>query len=119
MKLFGFEIKKALQSVPSARGWYSLIGESNTGSWQRGETIEADTALSHSAVFACVNMIAQDIAKLPIRITEQTGAYWATKPHQYDALLRKPNSYQNRIFFWSGQPWVRTFHAENSEGRRP
>lgn len=99
MKLFGFEIKKALQSVPS-RGWFSVL-ESSTGSWQRGETIEASTALTHSAVYACVNLISSDIAKLPINITEHKATYWAPLSHQYDALLRKPNAYQNRAQFIS------------------
>lgn len=101
MKLFGLDIsiKKALQSVPS-RGWFSVL-ESNTGSWQRGETIEASTALTHSAVYACVNLISSDIAKLPIQIAERKTSYWAPVPHQYDALLRKPNAYQNRSQFIS------------------
>lgn len=102
MKIFGLEIniKKSLQSVPSG-GWLPMIREGTAGAWQRGETIEADTALAHSSVFACVSAIASDIAKLPIRIAEQKGAYWAPVAHAYDALLRKPNHYQNRIQFIS------------------
>lgn len=104
MKIFGLDIsiKKALQSV-SSRGWFSVL-ESNTGSWQRGETIEASTALTHSAVYACVSLISSDIAKLPIHITEHKATYWAPVAHPYDALLRKPNGYQNRAQFISN--WI-------------
>lgn len=102
MKLFGYEIniKKSLQPVPSGSGgWFPLIRESSPGAWQRGETIEVETGLAHSAVFACVSLIGNDIGKLPIRITQDQGGYWAPIQHPYSALLRKPNPYQNRAQF--------------------
>lgn len=109
MKIFGYNISvtKALQRVPTGSGgWFPLVRESSPGAWQRGETIEVETALSHSAVHACVSLIASDIGKLPIRITEkQGGGYWAPITHRYDGLLRRPNQYQNRsqfIISWMG-----------------
>lgn len=107
MKLFGFElsVKKSLQPVPSGSGgWYPVVREGTAGAWQRGETIEVNTALSHSAVFACVSLISSDIAKLPIAFTSQQSGYWAPGPHPYDPLLRRPNAYQNRQQFVSN--WI-------------
>jgi len=101
MKIFGLDIsiKKSLQPVSSERGWRSFIFESAPGAFQRGETIETSTALSHSAVFACVDLISADIAKLPISISTNQNGYWAPQPHLYDTLLKKPNAYQNRQQF--------------------
>lgn len=107
MKIFGYELslKKSMQPVPNGSGgWFPLIKEGIPGAWQRGETIEAETALAHSAVFACVSLISSDIGKLPIRFTQNTAGYWPTIEHRYDALIRKPNAYQNRPQFVSA--WI-------------
>lgn len=101
MRLFGFDItrsSKALQPA-SNRGWFPLVQEASPGAWQRAETVEVETSLAHSAVFACVQAIAGDLAKLPIRFTRRTAAYWAPVEHEFDALLRRPNSYQHRAQF--------------------
>lgn len=79
VKILGYELtfKKSLQPAPSSGGWFPLVRESSAGAWQRGESIEVDTALSHSAVFACVDLIAADLAKLPINISSnQSGYLW-------------------------------------------
>lgn len=105
MKLFGLEItrQKALQPV-SNRGWFPVL-ETSSGAWQRAEApVEVQTALAHSAVFACVSLIASDVAKLPISITRRTGNYWTPITHEYSRLLRKPNGYQNRAQFI--QSWI-------------
>ncbi|CAI09247.1 phage portal protein [Aromatoleum aromaticum] len=103
MKLFGFEItKKALQPV-SNRGWFPIVAEPTSGAWQRSEPIVVETALAHSAVFACVNLIASDVAKLPISISRRTD-YWSPITHEYSRLLRKPNGFQNRVQFIS--QWI-------------
>lgn len=100
MKILGYEIsiKKSLQSVASG-GWFPLVRESSPGAWQRSEKIEVDTALSHAAVFACVDLISKDIGKLPIRFTKKQAGYWAPIDHAHDALIKKPNHYQNRAQF--------------------
>lgn len=105
MKLFGFEItrQKALQPV-STRGWFPVVQESSAGAWQRSEPIVVETSLSHSAVFACVNLVSSDVAKLPISITRRTGNYWSPITHEYSRLLRKPNGFQNRLQFV--QTWI-------------
>lgn len=112
MRLFGLKlsIRKSLTPVHSGgwlgnnTSWFPVVSESSAGAWQRGETIEAKTALAHSAVFACVSLIASDIGKLPARFTERQAGYWAPLEHDYDQLIRKPNHYQNRIQFFS--EWI-------------
>jgi HK97 family phage portal protein len=106
MNIFGFSItRKALQPVQSGSGsWFPLVRESTAGAWQRSEPIEIDTALAHSAVYSCVSRIADDIAKMPIQIAQDMGGYWQPVMHDFNALLRKPNAYQNRIQFIS--QWV-------------
>lgn len=48
---------------------------------------------------ACADLISADIGKLPIAIATLQAGYWAPTPHVYDALLRRPNAYQNRQQF--------------------
>lgn len=96
-------MQKALRPASNA-GWFPLVSEPSAGAWQRNEPVVVETALSHSAVFACVNLIASDIAKLPLHITKRTGNYWTVAAHEYSRLIRKPNSYQTRFQFV--QSWM-------------
>ena len=81
------------------RGWRSIF-ESYTGAWQENVEIRTEDVLSNHAVFACNSLISGDIAKARLMVTKQSGNIWAedTK-HKYAQLLRKPNTYQNRIQF--------------------
>lgn len=109
MKIFGLEISKKkaasnLQSVGSG-GWFPIVRESYDGAWQQSVEVRQQDMLAHSAVFACVSLIASDIAKLPIQITEKADGIWKGVVSEHDSLLRKPNSYQNRVQFieqWIG-----------------
>jgi HK97 family phage portal protein len=109
MKIFGLEISKKkaasnLQSVGSG-GWFPIVRESYDGAWQQGVEVRQQDMLAHSAVFACVSLIASDIAKLPIQITEKADGIWKGVVSEHDSLLRKPNGYQNRVQFieqWIG-----------------
>lgn len=109
MKIFGLEISKKkaasnLQSVGSG-GWFPIVRESYDGAWQQGVEVRQQDMLAHSAVFACVSLIASDIAKLPIQITEKADGIWKGVVSEHDGLLRKPNGYQNRVQFieqWIG-----------------
>lgn len=109
MKIFGLEISKKkaasnLQSVGSG-GWFPIVRESYDGAWQQGVEVRQQDMLAHSAVFACVSLIASDIAKLPIQITEKADGIWKGVLSEHEGLLRKPNGYQNRVQFieqWIG-----------------
>lgn len=110
MRLLGFEITRqkavpaTLQTVTGDRGrwWMSLItSEPYAGAWQRNDSLTRETILTYSAVYACVTLIATDIAKLRLRLVEQDddGIWSPTKSAAFDPVLRKPNSYQNTIKF--------------------
>jgi HK97 family phage portal protein len=113
MRIFGLPIpftgerQKALASISQARGgWYPVIHEPFAGAWQRNISINADTASSFHADFACKTLIARDIAKLRVKLVEKdANDIWseATNP-AFSPVLRKPNSYQTRNQFW--ECWV-------------
>lgn len=115
MRIFGLEITRKSstpQPVPSGSGgWFPIVRETSPGAWQRHEAIEVDTALSHSAVFACASLIANDIGKLPIQITTDKGGYWSAVDHDYSRLLRKPNGYQNRSQFFGAWMLSKLLHG--------
>ncbi len=106
MRLFGLQITRQKASPPLAtvdtgRGWWPVIRESFTGAWQRNEEIRVDTSLSNPVLFRCVTLIANDIAKMRLRLVAQDSAgIWSeTESPAFSALLRKPNRYQTRIQF--------------------
>lgn len=119
MNLFGFEIsvrRKAAvssltsQDIPSlaglSRGWWPLVRESSPGAWQRGQTTLAADALTHVTAWACITLIAFDIAKMPLCLKRRTsdGIWEETDNPAYSPVLRRPNHYQNRIQFI--QSWL-------------
>jgi HK97 family phage portal protein len=113
MRIFGLPIpftgekQKALNSLPTDRGgWYPLIREPFTGAWQRNLEINADTASSFHADFACKTLIARDIAKLRVKLVERDkNDIWSeTTNPAFSPVLRRPNDYQTRNQFW--ECWV-------------
>jgi HK97 family phage portal protein len=110
MRIFGLTItrerrEKALSQV-SDRGWFPLISEPFSGAWQRNIEVRVDTALTYSAVYACVSLIAADIGKLRLKLVAQdsNGIWSETESAAYSPVLRKPNRYQTRIDFFTN--WV-------------
>jgi HK97 family phage portal protein len=112
VKLLGWTItrrkanEKALAPVNDRGGWYSLIRESFAGAWQRNIETRVESVLTYSAVFACVTLIANDIAKLRLRLVRQDadGIWQESESSAFSPVLRRPNRYQNRIQFISN--WV-------------
>ena len=103
--LSGLFKSKGLQTVPtSGAGWFPVVAESFGGAWQTGTELSKVDMLAHGAVFACVSLIAQDIGKLPINVTENKGGIWIKKESAFDTLFRQPNGYQNRAQFFSA--WI-------------
>jgi HK97 family phage portal protein len=89
-----------LSSVAENRGWFRVF-ESFPGAWQRNITIDRELVLSHHAVYACITLIAADIAKLRIKLVEQqkSGIWKEVSSPAFSPVLRKPNKFQNRIQF--------------------
>jgi HK97 family phage portal protein len=114
MRLFGFDIRragdsqsKALAPVAENRGgWFPIIRESFAGAWQQNIEIDENLVLSFHAVYACITLIASDIAKLRLKLVRQdeNGIWSEYKNPAYDPVLRRPNHYQNRIQFW--ETWM-------------
>ena len=116
MRLLGFDISisrlkaaGALQAVDNSRGggWWPIIRESSTGSWQTGTEVTPAAVLTYSALYACVTLIAADISKMRLRLVEQDReGVWSevTRHSPYWPVLRRPNHVQNRIQFT--QWWI-------------
>lgn len=96
---------KANLSPPDNRGWYRIL-EAATGNWQRNIEVNHESVLANSAVFACMTLIASDIAKLRVKLVRQTndGIWEETTNAAYSPVLRKPNHFQTRIQFF--ESWV-------------
>ena len=97
-RAWSFLKTKALSPVGSQGGWYPLIKEPYTGAWQRGETWTVDTVLAHPTVYACVTLIAADIAKMRTKLVHDVGGdLWveAASP-AFSPVLRKPNHFQTQ-----------------------
>ncbi|AEI71096.1 hypothetical protein [EBPR siphovirus 3] len=93
---------KALSNVPGGGGgWWPLVRESFPGAWQKNIEVNQDAVLSFHAVYACMTLIAGDIAKLRLKLVELRDGIWSevTSP-AFSPVLNKPNPYQTRIQFW-------------------
>lgn len=112
MRLFGFEITRTsktkavgqLARVDESRGgWWPVIREPYTMAWQAGQETSADTVLAYGALYACVTLIATDIAKCRLMLVAQDdqGIWSETYSASFSPVLRRPNHYQNRIQFYT------------------
>lgn len=74
-------------------GWWPIIRESFAGAWQSNVTVDQSRVSTNWAVFACVTLIAADIAKMPARVMRQAsnGIWQATL---FRPVLRRPNHFQ-------------------------
>jgi len=108
VKILGLEVTRTTKSQPalenpdSRGGWWPVIRESFSGAWQRNMTIRNETVLSNAAVYACVTLIASDLAKIGLKLVQKdpvTGIWSETTAAAFSPVLRKPNRYQNRNKF--------------------
>ena len=98
--------QKALSSVSENRGgWYRIL-ESFSGAWQNNVEVNHDQVLAYHAVYACMTLIASDIAKLRVKLVQkEADDIWSeTANSAFSPVLRKPNGFQNRIQFWEN--WI-------------
>lgn len=89
--------------LPSVSTWFPVIRESFAGAWQRGITVPVEDALAHPTYWACVTLIAGDVAKIRPRLMKPDDGISVEVEHQspYAAVIRRPNHYQNRIQFYT------------------
>lgn len=70
-----------------------------------GVVVTSDTALSLTAVFACVNVIASSVASMPYLVYRRTkdGGRTPDPDHpNYDLLKTEPNDEMGAFAFWTG-----------------
>ncbi len=113
MRILGFEISRRQKAaganlitpwpIATTGSWWPVIKEGFSGAWQRGVATPVEDALTHPTFWACVTLIAGDIAKMRVKLTEEDddGICEETENPAYSPVLRKPNHYQNRIQFFS------------------
>lgn len=91
--------------IPSRSSLFGWVRESVAGAWQKGVAADPIGALtSYGAVYACISRIANDVAKLEPELLEEMDdgtCVKATSASPYWGVLRKPNSFQNRIQFYA------------------
>lgn len=113
-KALALEAKgQPLQPLSGRGGWWSVIREPFIGAWQRNQEIRVDTVLTHSAVFACVSLIASDIAKMTLRLVEKDAndIWQLAESAAFSPVIRKPNRYQTRIQFVKAWVWSLLIHG--------
>lgn len=98
-------VRGALQSVAGAvrpRMWWPMVRESRPGAWQENVTVDTPTGLTNPTLYACVTLIAGDIAKLrPMLVEQDQHGIWEEIDDllPYAAVLETPNTYQDWIDF--------------------
>ncbi|MEM6413192.1 MAG: phage portal protein [Pseudomonadota bacterium] len=108
---FGFQLTREKAAVaptnlsPMHSPWSPFAIEAFTGAWQRDIYANKDTAVQNETVYACIDLIASDIAKLSMQLVEKSGDIWkAVNNPAYSPVIKKPNRYQNNIQF--RQHWI-------------
>lgn len=105
MKIWPFNRKAAssLTAADTRTSWWHTIVESFTGAWQRNVVVQRENVLAYWAVYACIRLIASDVAKMRVKLVEQgaNGIWTEVKSSPYLKVLRKPNPYQTRLQFFS------------------
>lgn len=92
---------------PGGAGWWGNGDRGNPGSWQMGRNgpQRGIELMAFSAVYACVNVIANDMSKLPVQVFKvdmATGAKTLLRGDYYEQLFREPNDYQTAADFVHG-----------------
>jgi HK97 family phage portal protein len=87
--------------LPGPMAWWPIVRESFAGAWQRGVIAPVEDVMTHPTYWACVTLIAGDVAKIrPMLIEEVAGIDVEVDRHSpYAPVLERPNHYQNRIQF--------------------
>lgn len=114
MNLFGLSITRTKAPVPvnsfppsfGSGPWIPIVREPFAGAWQRNIETPICDVLAHPTVFACVTLIAGDIAKTRWELVELRGndVWTPTESPAFSPVLRKPNGVQ--VPFQFRQHWT-------------
>jgi HK97 family phage portal protein len=85
-----------LMTPDSRNGWYPIVREGFAGAWQQNISTPIVDVLSHPTVFACMTLIASDVAKMRLELVrEENDDVWITTENPaFSPVLRAPNGYQ-------------------------
>lgn len=93
-----------MRTVHGGGGWLQIIREGFPGAFQRHVQLDGPgDILAFSGVFSPLTLIANDVAKLRVKLVEEKEdgiCPEVEKTSPFVAVLLKPNHYQNRIQFW-------------------
>jgi HK97 family phage portal protein len=109
-------LRTRLKAVPAAlqgvdgrhRGWLSIFSSGNfgddgdlkTGDWQKDIKIDRNAVLANWAVFACMTLIAGDVGKVNLGLSEmKNGIEVQAYSPAFSPVLKKPNPFQTRQQF--------------------
>lgn len=116
MRIFGIDISRVKQTpTPTQplvslgdRGnwWWPIIREPFTGAWQQNMELRTDSLLTFYAIYRCITLISQDVAKMRVKLVQQdsNGIWQEFESPAFSPVLRKPNRFQTRIQFF--EHWV-------------
>jgi HK97 family phage portal protein len=98
VKIFGYEITKAMHTVSDYRGGWRRILEPFSGAWQRNIEEKRADLITYPTLYACLYRISSDIGKLPFMLTNTTpeGITRQAPSSQQAAykVLKTPNAFQ-------------------------
>jgi HK97 family phage portal protein len=99
MSLLARLIDIRAQTVSSARDLYELL-LARGGETDSGAVVTTETAMRHSSVYACIRVLSEDIAKLPLNLYQRLdrGRRRVTD-HWLAALMEQPNPWQTGFEF--------------------
>lgn len=94
-------VSKWLAPVDNRGGWFPLVRDYYSGSWQNGESIKPDSVANNPTVYSCISLIASDIGKMPMtqKMLDKNGIWIDADKKNLKKLLKTPNDYQNHIQF--------------------
>jgi len=114
-RLIGLESKAApltAADAKAARIWGQLFGYGDTAA---GKAVTPDTALQVSAFWACVKLLSETIATLPLNIYrhEADGGRAAAPDHPLAYLLKvSPDGEHTAVEFWEGAVLSLCLHGD-------
>jgi HK97 family phage portal protein len=100
MRIFGWTIKKEKRASSISGSIDSIFG--NIGLSSSGVYVTSDSALGYSPVYACVRILAESIASLPLLLYRKLpgGGKERAQDHPLYFLLKdEPNQYQDSFQF--------------------
>ena len=97
-RIADFARRRSGEAAGDDRLWGEIGDGGTTGS---GVMVNSGTAMRHTAVMACVSILAGDVAKIPLDVyrRKENGGKEVITDHYLHRLLRAPNNWQDGLEF--------------------